>query len=70
MFWYEHVKVDLEWLKDNNVEILYFSKCASQNNGSGEKPYPKTIVNDFESSSIICSRFNMFSTNASLEFLL
>jgi len=47
---------------------LYYSKYGSWDNLSGWKPSHGKNVGVFESSSIICSWFNMFWTNVFSEF--
>ncbi len=59
IFWYEDWKVGLACPK-NNVENLYSFECLSQNIPRGQKPSLGASDNDFELSSTICSRSNMF----------
>ncbi len=67
IFLYKHAKDGLEWPK-LFFGKLYFSECTSWNNPNGQKTSLGAIANDLVSSSIICSRFKMFSTNLSLQF--
>jgi hypothetical protein len=59
IFWYEKWKVGLACPK-NNVGKLYSFECLSQNIPRGQKPSLGASDNDFELSSTICSRSNMF----------